>query len=109
MVAKPDKRAGLVSKTKGIERCGVQVLWLSPFKGGIMSKLEQVIGAHKCIRDLDAPCDPTCEYYDESELCNVTALSRDTLEVIENLKKTIATYEQANTFLAAHGWRWNNE
>ena len=31
MVAKPDKRAGSASKAVGIERCGVQVLWLSPY------------------------------------------------------------------------------
>lgn len=30
MVAKPDKRAGSASKAVGTERCGVQVLWLSP-------------------------------------------------------------------------------
>ena len=30
LVAKPDKRAGSASKAAGIERCGVQVLWLSP-------------------------------------------------------------------------------
>jgi len=29
LVAKPDKRAGSASKAVGIERCGVQVLWLS--------------------------------------------------------------------------------
>lgn len=31
MVAKPDKRAGFASKAIGTERCGVQVLWLSPY------------------------------------------------------------------------------
>ena len=36
MVAKPDKRAGSASKAVGIERCGVQVLWLSPY--GVSSR-----------------------------------------------------------------------
>ena len=45
MVAKPDKRAGIASKANGIERCGVQVLWLSPSPREFREHRMQRVGA----------------------------------------------------------------
>ena len=45
-----------------------------------------------------------CPY--ENETCCVDKMMRDALDVIEGMEVQLRAYHTADTFLAAHGWKW---
>ena len=52
----------------------------------------------------------TCPYYhdcwDDTDSENAVPLMRDALELLKEQDKIIAEYHKADSFLATHGWRW---
>lgn len=45
--------------------------------------------------------------YEETPCC-VDMMMHDAVEIIEGLEIQLQTYHKADTFLAAHGWKWGS-
>ena len=72
-----------------------------------MDKLEKVIkGLEICIRVKDnEKCPDECPY--RKDICYGTAgLMADALSLLKEQNEVIQEYKKADTFLDAHGWKW---
>ena len=67
---------------------------------------EQIIaGLDHCINEVG--CDE-CVYRQGNEGC-FPKLMRDALELIQKQQAALERYKKADSFLYAHGWRWDND
>jgi len=72
-----------------------------------MAELENTIaGLEKCINNKGF-CGYDCPYYHDPFGCR-THMEKDALELLKEQKQIIDQYKKADTFLAAHGWKWEN-
>ena len=53
-------------------------------------------------------CCPACPYYDvDAEMgCHSNELMADALAMLKEQEAIIEQYHKADTFLEAHGWKW---
>ena len=72
-------------------------------RGKVLRALKQ----HLLAPDVDE-CE-ACPYGELSGLECVRQLYRDVVELINEQDKIIEQYHKADSFLAAHGWKWESE
>lgn len=77
-----------------------------------MADREKVIAALHCrAYDDDFPC-WKCAYYKQDEKpvarCDYRGLMDDAIELLKEQQEQLDKYHKADTFLEAHGWKWDH-